>query len=217
MAATKQSALHQWHVRAGASLAEHHGWQAPAYFTWAQKEAEQLSQSAALGDVSWMVKIDLKGYGLKTQPAVGDGHAWRLGPQHYLVTCDPVARDAVLASIRSPYATSPDLSLPPPVYVTDVTSVYAQFLLAGPRSRDILRKLTSLNIPALDNGACGQASLAHVHGVVLRQDLGVSPAFHILVSREYGESVWEAALHAGHEFHLAPFGFKALEFLGAKV
>jgi glycine cleavage system aminomethyltransferase T len=34
------------------------------------------------------------------------------------------------------------------------------------------------------------------------------------VSREYGESVWEAILHAGHEFELAPVGVKTLEFLG---
>ena len=40
------------------------------------------------------------------------------------------------------------------------------------------------------------------------------PAYHLLVSREYGESVWDAILHAGHEFHIAPFGLKALEFLG---
>ena len=218
MALTRQSVLHQWHVRAGASLAEHHGWQAPAYFTFAQKEAEQLLQNVAVGDVSWMVKLDLKGYGLKTQPAVSDARAWCFGPQHYLVTCDAAVRNGVLASIRSSYASSADLSLPPPVYVTDVTSVYAQFLLAGPRSRDILRKLTSLNVSALDNLACGQASLAHVHTIVLREDLpGGLPAFHILVSREYGESVWEAILHAGHEFHIAPFGFNALEFLGGRL
>jgi len=29
------------------------------------------------------------------------------------------------------------------------------------------------------------------------------------VSREYGEAVWESIVHAGHEFHLCPFGFEA--------
>jgi glycine cleavage system aminomethyltransferase T len=98
-----------------------------------------------------------------------------------------------------------------------VTSVYAQFLLAGPRSRDILRKLTSLNVSALQNLACGQVSLAHVQSTVLRDDLQDLPAFHVLVSREYGESVWEAILHAGQEFELAPIGLKALEFLVGKA
>jgi len=213
MPAIRQTPLFHAHERAGASLMEHHGWQVPAYFTWAQKEAEQLSKSAGLGDLSWMTRLDLKGWGLKNPPAVGAARAWCLGPQHYLVTCEPPKRDALVANLRS-FPASRDLSLPPPVYITDVTSVYAQFLLAGPRSREILRKLTSLNVSALANLACGQAGLAHVHGIVLRDDLAGVPALHILVSREYGESVWEAILHAGHEFQLAPFGVKALEFLG---
>jgi len=216
MPAIRHTAMFHAHGRAGAGFIEHHGWQVPAYFSSAQKEAEQLSQSAAVGDVSWMAKLDLKGFGLKSPPAIQDGRAWHLGQEHYLVTCNPAARDSVLA--QSQFSASPDLSLPPPVYITDVTSVYAQFLLAGPRSRDILRKLTSLNVTALKNLGCGQASLAHVHSLILRDDLrGGIPAFHILISREYAESVWEAILHAGHEFHLAPFGLKALAFVGGGI
>lgn len=189
---------------------EHHGWQVPAYFTFAQKEAAAVCQSAGLADVSWMAKFDLKGHGLKTSPDVKAGaRFWRLGPAHGLVTCDPPVRDAVLERLQ------PDVGLPPPVYVTEVTSVYAQFLLAGPRSRDVLRKLTSLNVSetALPDLACGQASLAHVHAIILRQDLGQAPAFHLLVSREYGESIWDAVMHAGHEFHLSPFGLRAQQLL----
>jgi len=211
MAAIRHTPLFHAHEQAGANLMEHHGWKVPAYFTWAQKEAEQLAKSAGLGDVSWMTKLDLKGWGLKTPPVVDGGRAWCLGQQHYLVTCEPPQRDKIAANLRS--LSAPGLLLPPPVYVTDVTSVHAQFLLAGPHGREILRKLTSLNVAGLANLACGQASLAHVHSTVLREDLADLPAYHILVSREYGESVWEAILHAGHEFHLAPFGVKALEFL----
>ena len=212
MPAIRQTPLYHAHERAGASLMEHHGWQVPAYFTWAQKEAELLTKNAGLSDLSWMTKLDLKGYGMKTPPAVGASRAWCLGAQHYLVTCEPPKGEALIANLLS-FPPSRDLSLPPPIYITDVTSVYAQFLLAGPHSREILRKLTSLNVNALQNLTCGQASLAHVHSIVLRDDLAGMPAFHILLSREYGESVWEAALHAGREFQLAPFGLKALEFL----
>jgi glycine cleavage system aminomethyltransferase T len=213
-AAARQTALFHKHEQAGANLVDHHGWRVPAYFTYAQKEAEQLSKSAGLSDVSWTVKLDLKGYGLKTPPELKASRAWRLGPQHYLATCDPSASEGVLAQLRS-FSAPPDLSLPPPVYVTDVTSAYAQFLLAGPRSREVLRKLTSLNVSALANLACGQSSVAHVPSIILRDDLGQIPAFHVLVGREYGQSAWDAILHAGHEFDIAAVGLKALEFLGA--
>jgi sarcosine oxidase subunit alpha len=162
-----------------------------------------------------MRKLDLKGDGLEVGPIVPDGHVWGLGRRHYLVTYEPAASDAVSAQLRS---ASPASSGPPQqFYITDVTSVYAQFLLAGPRSVDILQKLTSLNVAALQNLACGQASLAHVHSTVLRNDLGKIPAFHILVSREYGESVWHAILHAGHEFQLSPFGLQALQLVGGSA
>ena len=110
-----------------------------------------------------------------------------------------------------------DLSLPPAVYMTDVTSVYAQFLLAGPRCREVLSKLTSLNVSekGFPDISCRQTSLAHVHAIILRKDINQILAYHVLVSREYGESVWDSIMHAGHEFGLAPFGVKALELLGA--
>jgi glycine cleavage system aminomethyltransferase T len=212
----RQTALLHAHERAGASLVEHHGWQVPAFFMRPQEEAQRLLNSAGLSDLSWMTKLDLKGYGLKTPPAVTSALAWRLGPRHYLVTCEPPEGEAVVANLLS-FPAAWDLSLPPPVYLTDVTSVYAHFLLAGPRSREILRKLTSLNLFALENLTCGQAGLAHVHSIVLRSDFGGVLAFHILVSREYGESVWEALLHAGHELQLAPFGLAALESLGKEA
>jgi glycine cleavage system aminomethyltransferase T len=159
-----------------------------------------------VADVSWIGKLDLKGEGLNTAPDLPAGaRSWHLGVTHYLVTCE---------SGRMP----PELRLPgqPGVYATDVTSVFAALLLAGPRSRQVLRKLTSLNVSdaALPEGGCGQASLAHVHAAMLRRDLAGVPGFLLLVSREYGESVWEAVLHAGHEFGLQPFGLEALRQLG---
>jgi len=173
--------------------------------------------AAGIGDLSWMLKVDLKGYGLKGAPAFGSGlSSWRLAPAHMLVTSGPSARETMMATLQGLCALASDLSVPPPVYITEVTSVYAQFLLAGPRSRDILGKLTSLNISngALPDLSCGQSSLAHVRAIVLRKDISGIPAYNLLVSREYGESVWEAVLHAGKEFNVSPLGLHAQQSLG---
>jgi glycine cleavage system aminomethyltransferase T len=201
------------HQEMKALMTEHHGWLVPAHFASAKGEAAQVRERAGLADVSWMVRIELKGYGLKAPPTFGQGpHSWTLAPRHLLVTCDPRARDSVMETLQSFRATASDLALPAPVYWTEMTSIYAQLLLAGPCSRDVLGKLTSLNLSetALSNLGCAQTSLAHTHAIVLRDDLGSLPAFHLLISREYAESVWEALLHAGLEFHLAAFGLEAL-------
>ena len=79
----------------------------------------------------------------------------------------------------------------------------------------MLRKLTSVDVSErpMPDLSCRQTSLAHVGAIILRKDFDGVPAFHVLVSREYGESVWDAILHAGHEFHLSPFGLQAQQLL----
>jgi glycine cleavage system aminomethyltransferase T len=183
----KRSALYHLHERARAQFAECHGWSMPFSFTSPESEAPQVREGVGLTDLSYRTKFDTK-----TEPAQP---FWRLAANHYLVVGEP--------PIDSPSGS------------TDVTGVYANLFLAGPQSKAVLGKLMSLNVSdaALPNLGCAQASLALVHSIVLREDIGSIPGFHLLISREYGESVWEAIVHAGHEFHLQPFGLGTLGLL----
>ena len=183
----KRSALFHLHTRSGAHLGDQHGWEIPVWFSSPQTEASGVRNSVGLADVSYRAKFDSK-----TRPESG---WWSLGSHHYLTTGEP--------------------PLDPRADDTDVTSVYANLILAGPHSKDVLAKLTSLNLSeeSLPNLSCSQTDLAHVHAIVLREDLNQLPAFHILIGREYSESVWESIVHAGDEYHLLPFGLKALELL----
>ena len=77
----------------------------------------------------------------------------------------------------------------------------ARFLIAGPNTRALLSKLTSLNLEL----TTAYGTVAHVRSLVTRDELG----FLVMVPRDYAESVWEAILHAGEEFHITPFGLEA--------
>lgn len=185
----KRSALYHHHQRSGATFGEHHGWHLPVSFSTPETEAAQAAQSAGLADLSHRLKFESVG-----QPA----HSWwRLGEGRYLITGEP--------------------PLEAPAGSIDVTSVYTNLLLAGPRSRDVLGKLTSLNTSneRLPNNSCAEANVGHVHTIVLREDLPGIPAYHLLATRDYAESFWEAVMHAGHEFALQPIGLKALERMRA--
>lgn len=183
----KRSALFHLHQQAGAEFAECHGWEIPIGFASPEAEKSQVREHAALADLSYRQKFDTR-----KEPS---RPFWNLGTNHYLVVGEP--------------------PLAPPPEATDVTSVYANLFLAGPQSRGVLSKLTSLSISGdkFPDLSSAQGNLAHVHAIVLREDLGSIPGFHILISREYGESVWGAIVHAGHEFHLQPFGLLALRQL----
>ena len=185
----KRSALFHLHRRMGARFGEYAGWELPESFTTPGLEVSHARIRAALADVSFRAKFET------ARPS--DRHSWRLRDDRHLTVGDP--------------------PLEPPPDSVDVTSVYTNLLLAGTRSRDVLAKLTSLNTSEdrLPNLACAQANVAHVHTIVLREDLRNAPAYHLLVTRDYAESFWEALMHAGHEFSMQPFGMKALKELRA--
>ena len=83
-------------------------------------------------------------------------------------------------------------------------------VLAGPRCREVLSKLTSLNI---EDVASAQASVAHVHCTLVREDLPHTLAYRLSITRDYAESFWDAVMHAGHEFQITAFGWEALQLL----
>jgi glycine cleavage system aminomethyltransferase T len=183
----KRSALHSEHSNAGATFGEYSGWELPAYFVSPDQEAAKIRKSVGVVDLSYLSKLDFR-----TKP---EQLSWCLGAMHYLI----------LGQASSPV----------PAEAIDVTSVYAALRLAGPNSREVLRKLSSLNVSdaVLPNLGCAQASLAHIQTIFLREDIGTIPSFHLLVTRDYAESAWKAILLAGHEFRLCPSGIEALRSL----
>ncbi len=193
-------------------MVEHHGWQIASSFGNPSNEARRARESVGLADVSWMSKLNLQGSGLKSAPDFRpEACSWLLARRQFLLTCEPSATAGVLNRLQQ----LQNADAASPIYVTDVTSAYTQLMLVGPRSREVLSKLTSLNLSegARANLTCAQAGVAHVHAIVLRDDLSGIPAFRLLVGREYGESVWESILHAGQEFDITRFGLEAQKLL----
>jgi len=87
--------------------------------------------------------------------------------------------------------------------------------LAGPRARDILKKLTDVdlstgNLPYL---AAKQFAIAGVPSVVLRIGFVGELGYEIHVPSQFGVHVWEAIVDAGKEFALVPFGVEAQRLL----
>ena len=183
----RQSALHHCHLEAHARLRTFSGWQLPAWYTNPSSELEQVRSSAGISDASYLSKLDLRGPAAEF-PA--PARLWTLTPAHALVT-SPLPIAFVASSS-----------------VTDVTSVYSAILLAGPKSREVLRKLTTLNVSdgAMPEGSARQTRLAHVNATILR-----SEGFLILNTRDVAEYVWQALLHVGAH----PFGMVAQRWMGS--
>jgi heterotetrameric sarcosine oxidase gamma subunit len=121
----------------------------------------------------YLQKLDVRGEITIAPPA----KLWQLTPRHALIT--------------SPEA----IAYEPSWLVTDVSSVYSSVRLTGADAKEVLQKLTTLNVNeyAMPAGAARQARLAHVNAIVLREQ----DAFIILNTRDVGLHVWEALIHSG--------------------
>ncbi len=177
----RQSGLHRCHLEAHAQLKTFSGWQLPAWYTNPSSELEQVRSSVGISDASYLSKLDLRGKAAEFSPPA---RLWKLTRAHALVT----------SPLPIPFVESS--------FVTDVTSIYSAILLAGPKSREVLRKLTTLNVSdgAMPEGAARQTRLAHVNATILR-----SEGWVILNTRDVAEYVWQTLLQVGAH----PFGMVA--------
>ena len=235
-AVTRRSALHAAHVAAGARLGEHNGWQCPEGYAGIEDELRTVRSGVGLADVSPAAKLDVRGNDALSAiarrlslPAPVTGTVTHLSPpvstRNGLLCClTPLharlfvpADAAARVATRWARAHAADTH-PVRARLTDVTSAYTVIQVSGPRSRELLRKLTALDIgaEAFPDLACAQTGIAGVHAMILRADVRALLSFQVCCGREFGAFVWDALLDAGREFGARPVGLAALRTLAAE-
>jgi sarcosine oxidase, subunit alpha len=96
------------------------------------------------------------------------------------------------------------------VKVTDLTGTLAAVNVAGPRARDLLARLTELDLSAegftyLDSR---RGQVAGVDCLLLRIGFVGELGYEIHFPSPYGEHVWDAVLEAGAPIGIRPFGLE---------
>ena len=235
-AVTRRSALHAAHVAAGARLGEHDGWQCPEGYAGIEDELRTVRSGVGLADVSPAAKLDVRGNDVLSAiarrlslPAPVTGTVTHLSPpvstRNGLLCClTPLharlfvpADTAARIATRWARAHAAD-TRPVRARLTDVTSAYTVIQVSGPRGREVLRKLTALDLgtEAFLDLACAQTGIAGVHALILRADMRALLSFQVCCGREFGAFVWDAILDAGREFGARPVGLAALRTLAAE-
>lgn len=234
----RRSALHAFHL-AEASMTEDHGWQCADSYGAVEAEVQAVREQVGLSDISPLAKLDIQGndifaalgqklslglslgLALETVPvgrvvrvpaqaldAQADGLLCSLARNHARLISPPGTTGAIQAQVES-VTRQTDASAC--IHSTDVTSSFTAIQIAGPHSRDLLRKLTALDLrPAqFPDLSCAQGSLAGIHTLVIRADIQAHLAYQVYSGREFGEYLWNALLDAGQEFGARPFGLAA--------
>jgi sarcosine oxidase subunit alpha len=139
-----------------------------------------------------------------------DGTISRLSEDRYFVTTTSGNLDFVHQSLEW-YLSGTGWD----VHITNVTAGYGAMNLAGPKSRDILRKLTDcdLNSSVFPYMASRQAQVNGFPVILLRIGFVGETGWEIHCPAESAEELWQAILASGHEFGIRPFGVEAQRLL----
>jgi sarcosine oxidase subunit alpha len=233
----KRTPMHHRHAALGATWMDMGAWKRPLVYTSVEEECRAVRERVGLIDVSTLGKLDVKGsdagafldwihpnrfsdlkvgrlrYRVMLDDSgiiLDDGTVARLGEEQFFLTTGSGSLEMVQQWLDWWLAGSNRC-----VHVTDLTGALAAVNLAGPRSRDVLARLTDLDLSpeALPYLAAVPGEVAGVTVLILRIGFVGELGYEMHFSAEYGEHLWEALLEAGREFGIAPFGVEAQRVL----
>ena len=210
--------------------------------TWRQscdREVNMVRESVGVCDVSTLGKIDIQGkdaaefldfvytntfstlkvgrcrYGLMLREdgfVMDDGTTARLSETHYVMTTTTAAAGEVMRHLEFVHkGLRPDLD----VNFISVTEQWAQFAVAGPKSRELLDEL--LDEPLSEGDwpfmACGAVEVAGVKGRLFRISFSGEHAYELAVPARYGDSLFRLLMARAEEKGGGPYGMEALNVL----
>ena len=208
--------LHHTHISLGAQMSDLDGWQLPASYGAAEQEAAAIRETAGICDVTGKAILRVKSKHLQ-----GDAPVGRLtlndGLTFVKLTADELLVIGSTSNVDQWRTDAADAKNAP--HVIDLTSGFASFRIAGLKSRDLLAAMTDIDLRerTMPNLTCAQAGFAGVHGTLLRIDFGSTPAYELLVSREFGEYAWHTALESLPSGAVIPVGYEALKIVAGNT
>ncbi|HWF54621.1 MAG TPA: 2Fe-2S iron-sulfur cluster-binding protein [Solirubrobacteraceae bacterium] len=234
---TKRSPIHRRHLQLGASIRWAGDWLRAYDYGDPEGEALAVHASAGLIDVSTLGKLLVRGpdagafldrlypnrvsslnpgrvrYGVLTSDAgriMDDGTVARLDETTFYVTTTSSGAGAVEQWFSWWLA---DWQMD--VELTDVSQALAAVNLAGPRARDILTRVTSLDCSPEAFGYLDarQTAVAGVNALLLRIGFTGELGYELHLPSAHGEHVWDALLEAGGTESLRPFGLEPQRIL----
>jgi heterotetrameric sarcosine oxidase alpha subunit len=222
----------QWYARPGEQ-----GWRDSV-----DREVTATRNSVGICDVTTLGKIDIQGrdageflnriycngfatlavgkvrYGLMLREdgiAYDDGTTARMSENHYVMTT--TTANAVLVFRRLEFARQclwPDLD----VHLISTTDGWAQFAVAGPNARNLLRKVVDadhdISNEAFPFMACGEVTVCGgTPARLFRISFSGELAYEIAVPARYGNAMMGVLMQAGAEYDATPYGTEALSVM----
>jgi sarcosine oxidase, subunit gamma len=183
--------------RAGGRIEVRDGWRVAAEYGSLEREREACRATVGIGDVSSLGKLELQGdavdvaavaaaggaEGIELGSAARGGAAWwcPFSERRVLAVCEPSRvpglRDELVEATR------------PTMSVTDMTCALAAFALVGPLARDVLARLTAIDLrpDRTPEASFRPGSVARIPAMVLRER---GERYVLMFGSAYAQYMW---------------------------
>lgn len=212
----------------------------PGETTWREscdREVRMVRDAVGVSDVSTLGKIDIQGpdagefldlvysntfsslkpgrvrYGLMLREdghVMDDGTCARLGEQHYLMTTTTAAAGQVMRHLEFVHqCLRPDLD----VRFVSVTEQWAQFAVAGPKSKQLLDNLLDRPVEDMPFMGCATVEIGGIAARLFRVSFSGEQGYEIAVPSRYGECLFAELTKRAEALDGGPYGMEALNVL----
>jgi len=239
------SSMHEAHVKLGAQFLHAGTWYRPACYplpgedriACIEREVINVRRNVGMIDLSTLGGIDIRGpaasellnrlytggfkglaigkskYALMCNESgvvIDDGVAARLAETHFYVTATTTGVENVYRQMLK-WNVQWQLD----VDITNVTGAYCVVNLAGPKSKEVLARLTTsdLDEDAFPYLGVREGEVAGIPARMLRVGFVGELGYEIHVPQTFGRHLWEALAAVGATFDIAPFGVEAQRLL----
>jgi sarcosine oxidase subunit alpha len=229
--------MHHIHAQLGATMMNAGQWKRPEHYGDPESEVRAVRLGVGIIDVSTLGKIDVRGpdsvefleriytgkfaklkpgrlrYGLMcTEEGIilDDGVVACLAANHFFLTTTSGGAGSVYEWLTW-WATAWGMK----AHITGQTATYAALNLAGPRARELLSRLTDIDVSneAFPYMHMRQGMVAGVPVRMMRIGFVGELGYEIHVPAEYGAHLWNSIMETGTEFGITPFGVEAQRVL----
>jgi len=223
-----------WFAPPGVEPAYDYSFGRQNWFPYAAEEHRAAREAVALFDLTSFAKVEVTGSDAlrllqrvctnDVEVAIGrlvytlflnrrggienDGTVTRLGPDRFLVITPTATQHRTLAWLRSH---GHDMS----TAITDVTSASATLAVMGPRSRELLSRLTSADLS--NDGfpffTSKEIQVRNAPALAIRASFVGELGWELYVPSEFAVNVYDAIVEAGADLGLRLAGYHALDSL----
>lgn len=229
----KKTAFNAIHHALGAKMVEYAGYEMPVQYKGVTLEHEIVRSGAGVFDVSHMGEISVQGKGsLELIQKITTNDASKLYPGKVQYSCMPGDTGGIIDDLLVYKISKNDYLLVVNASniqkdldwikshntfgaeVTNISDSVSLLAVQGPKSVNVLQKLTDISLKEMESYTFTIGEFAHIpNALISATGYTGEKGFEIYVENRYAAHLWEAIFSAGKEEEIEPIGLAARDTL----